>query len=84
MQLNEKFAKLLIYASNRYASQRNTRCTIEECAFEETLLSLFVEARAKGVDLQDMVVITSAVLAVALTRPDRFALPNDKLKLVKM
>ncbi len=70
-------------ASNVYASRRATKCTIAECAFEAALLSLFAEAKAKGVDLQDVVVITSAALAVEITRSEMFTGPINGLRLVE-
>jgi len=76
MQLNNEYASFLVAASNVYAAQNETACTMAECQFEERLFKLFEQARKGGVALQDIAVITSTAIAVILTRPD--TLPSPK------
>lgn len=83
MQINEWLAKLLVEAVSKYASQTGTKCSIEECVFEEELIFLFKNAKRRGVDIQDIAVITSITLAVAIMRPDIFQCSERELKLVK-
>ncbi len=82
MQLNEKFASLLVSAASVYGGQRSTNCTIAESIFEEELFSLFTNAQKQGVSLQDVVVIASTAIAVILTKPQKLEQQKAKLNLV--
>jgi hypothetical protein len=68
MQLNQKYASYLISAANVYAGQRSTDCKAAESWFEQRLLTLFEQASQSGVEQQDLAVIASTALAVALTK----------------
>lgn len=83
MQLNEKYADLLVSAARVYGAQQSTQCSIEEFVFEEELFSLFKSTHNRGVSLQDIVVIASTAIAAILTEPKIINHSNANTGLVK-
>jgi hypothetical protein len=70
MSLNKEYASFLIAASNIYGAQSSTKCSKAESQFEKGLFKLFAQASNGGLDLQDIVVITSVAIAAILTRAE--------------
>ena len=68
MSLNKEYASFLMAASNIYAAQGSTTCSKAESQFENNLFSLFAQASHGGMNIQDIVVITSTAIAVMLTK----------------
>jgi hypothetical protein len=70
MSLNKEYASFLIAASNVYAAQGSAKYSKTESQFEGSLFKLFDQASNGGMDLQDIVVITSMAIAVMLTKDE--------------
>ena len=74
MSLNKEYASFLLAASNIYAAQGCTKCSKVENQFERSLFKLFAQASNGGMDLQDIVVITSTAIAAMLTKDESMRL----------
>jgi hypothetical protein len=77
MSLNEEYASFLIAASNIYAGQNATKCSKVESQFERGLFKLFDQASSAGMDLQDIIVVTSTAIAVMLTKYGALHAPQN-------
>ncbi len=84
MQINVEYANFIMNAANVYACHRSTKCTAAECQFEAELLTLLDKACECGVEIQDIAVITSTAIAVALTKPPAHSTTKSRsLRLVE-